>query len=217
MVAQRVLSSLALVLIVSSAPGCRRKAPPEDMETQPAVTERADTPAVAKCVEGMERAIGAATVGEMLKTYYGACAEVYSKAPCRDAWATAAAGDPQAQRTAMAEACRAAYCPDLASANLEMCKADFAPAAGTLDQAWGPFFNAVLDREGAGAVKSRLVALFLRGVQLGLQSAASAAAGASASAVPAASGSATPVPSGGAAPTASASAAPKPATAPKAR
>lgn len=155
---RRVTTFAVMTCFSLLATGCRKDEPAPVSEPQ----DPARVMAVEKCQAGLERAMKASTSEEALRLYYAECADVYSKAQCRDAWRAAASANPTEQRSAMADACRKSYCPELTSRALKMCTPDFVPSGPSLDRAWGPFFDAVLENEGAESLNPALLTLFVR-------------------------------------------------------
>lgn len=211
--ARWLLLTLAVGLL---APSCKRKNETEEAPLE----EVSDVPAaVMKCEAGISKAMASTELQSALAVYYRECADLYTKPECREAWRAAAAA-PDEKRASIAEQCKKVYCPDFASRSLEMCGNGFDTGGSGLDRAWGPFFGAVLEQEGAETLQGPLFTLFVHLAELRMKAAPSAAASVTAppasSASAAAPASAAPpsaasaAPSGKAAPAAS-SPAPRPA------
>jgi hypothetical protein len=200
------------IALAAAVPACRKDEPPTPVETVDTVRQNA----VERCSTGIDKAITASTFETAAAIYYAECADLYSKAPCRDAWRTAAAAAAQDQGAAIAEACRKAYCPDLASLPIELCTKDFPLSGPRFEAAWAQFFGTVLEREGGESLTPSLLMLIVRLAALKAQDAhhdGGAPSAAPSSGAPSASGMAAPsaAPSSKAAPSAASA---KPGTAP---
>jgi hypothetical protein len=92
------------------------------------------------------------------------CLDLYTLAPCKDAWATLAAAPPDTAARALAQvikSCRKAYCPELPRAAARMCQLpEGPPPKGTpqLTVLWGELHEAILRYELGPAQKQHLLA-----------------------------------------------------------
>lgn len=162
--------------------GCRKD--------EPSQATLAPSAGVTRCLHGIERALQTPTAEETLKIYYEECADLFTDAPCRDAWHAASRAEPAARLGIVADTCKKSYCPTLGAFAFAICKDDFVSTPQSLARDWPPLFDAIVAREAgmsAADVSTALLAVYARTTVLTAQSVASASAGA-----PPASGSAAP-------------------------
>lgn len=175
---------------------------------------------VERCEAGIERALKQTTAEEGLRIYYVECSGVYAEPACKAAFVKAANLPPEQRTQAVADPCRAAYCPDLEERDeLEACGSDFQPSKDSLERSWPGLHNAILKHDARG-LAPRLTRMMLgfytrsktwpspsaatSAAEEGSAAASAAKAGSAAEAPPAAPSAA---PQGSAAPVASAGAA----------
>lgn len=111
------------------------------------VDEKQAADAIARCEQGIYRALTLATRREMRRSYYESCASVYLEPGCRAAFMKAATSEPEQQLAIVTLACREDYCRWIPGADLQACSPDFVPSASVLQQAWPELNSAILKLE----------------------------------------------------------------------
>lgn len=121
--------------------GCARseqKTPPLDR------VPAAKRSAVERCVTARKEAAAGASNAVKLA---GACADVYSRPGCANAFRRLADVHPAERATSISRACRDAYCPELAEPKPRLCQLSDLPAPSVHAALWAELDQRILSRE----------------------------------------------------------------------
>lgn len=149
---RRFLRTLSCLTLSVSVGACAK----DDEKKARAKTQPvAKDPAVARCEQGIVRAIRIEDVQKSTRLYFESCAALHKEPGCAKAWKKAATAPTERQMKIVALGCRKAYCDALGKDKFDLCKSDLDQSAEALQKAWPPFHDAILRRE-TGTFKDEL-------------------------------------------------------------
>lgn len=124
-----VITGLLAYLLIISLAGCAKeepgRAPPAKRAGRAAADDaQRQVEAIQRCQEAMARVGAAGDPRRMFQAYVEGCRELHRDRGCREAWAQAAAGPPEARLITVAEGCRRASCPGLPPPKPRLCDTD---------------------------------------------------------------------------------------------
>lgn len=103
--------------------------------------------AVARCERALDRAVSL-SAGDAFAAITAGCADLFSRAPCRDAFRDAASTPVERRGASLAKACADAYCPALPPPAPELCAhRDPLPPPGEMARMWGELHRRILVEE----------------------------------------------------------------------